>query len=125
MLGVDSDVLCVSRSLVSPGMDGWMGGDWALGRVEERLHVAAGRGDIQGMQLALEEGSGIDEMDSNGLTALGWASFNGKMEAVGMLLSRGAQVNGRDGRGNSALIYASTESQGGVARLLVQKGADH
>uniref|UniRef100_A0A0X3NV74 Acyl-CoA-binding domain-containing protein 6 n=2 Tax=Schistocephalus solidus TaxID=70667 RepID=A0A0X3NV74_SCHSO len=66
----------------------------------------------------------INEVDSDGLTALHWACDRGFYEIVLTLLNHGADVNALTSDEQSPLHYASCCEHEQVTRLLLERGAD-
>jgi ankyrin repeat protein len=66
----------------------------------------------------------INAVDSNGRTALSWASQRGMLEAVEALLSRGAGVNICTPGGHSPLMYAAQARTPDCIQPLLDAGAD-
>jgi ankyrin repeat protein len=70
----------------------------------------------------LDMGWWPDRRDSNGVTPLMAAAWNGDAEMTELLLSRGANATLR-GPGGSTLDYANRGGDGKVAELLRKAGA--
>ena len=104
---------------------------------------AAGNGINKAVQFLVEKGVNIDDVDSNGRTALMLASKAGHEEIVETLLSagangsqdshsRGGQVLLKEGAdpnirkkdGATALMYASQNGHSDVVQILLKGGAD-
>ena len=107
------------------------------------LLTAAGNGINKAVQFFLEMGVNIDNVDSNGRTALMLASKAGHEEIVETLLSArangsqdghsrvgqillkgGADPNIQEKDGRSALMYASQNGHSEVVQILLKGGAD-
>jgi Ankyrin repeats (3 copies)/Ankyrin repeats (many copies) len=89
-----------------------------------RLGGLLGHENILELTLQRKEDYDINELDSDGRTALFWASEYGHEKVVQILLERGADINAR-GRGYSNALY--TASEGGhekVVQMLLERGAD-
>ena len=70
-------------------------------------------------------GAKVDSKDSNGRTALMYASSGPYAETVEVLLDAGAEVNTQGSlEGFTALMTAAAEGQIEVVRLLLERGAD-
>jgi len=85
------------------------------------LRSACCEGDIDTVEMALDNGAEIETIDNDCRTPLFYAAINGYIDIVNMLLENGAQVEIRDKDGISPLcIYAQTD----VVRALLSAGAD-
>jgi hypothetical protein len=86
---------------------------------------AARRGQTEAARLLLDAGAKVDARDSQGRTALMYASINGHPGCTSLLLSRRASVNARDTSKDTSLLLAARYSGNvDVARALVRAGAD-
>jgi ankyrin repeat protein len=85
---------------------------------------AAYNGHTPVVAYLLEQGATVDLKDSNGRTALLYASSGPFPETVGLLLRKGADVNvqGKT-EGFTALMMAAAEGQIEVVRVLLLNGA--
>lgn len=72
------------------------------------LHLAARLGRMQELQEALEE-EDVNLQDERGMTALCYASHEGRMEAIRLLMDRAADPNLADFHGVTPLHYACRE----------------
>lgn len=88
------------------------------------LLVAAGAGDVAGLEQFQAAGFDMDSVDSAGNTALIKASGAGQSAAVERLLGMGADPRKVNGVGRDALLSASAKGYEEVARLLLSRGAD-
>ena len=71
------------------------------------LHVAAGNGRAQVVNLLLKNGAKLEARDAkHWKTPLHWAVFGGSAEAARALLDAGADVNAKDGRAQTPLRAA-------------------
>ncbi len=94
------------------------------------------KGDVIAVKLFLTAQMSPDTKDNQGLTALMWASYQGKSEIVKTLLDKGADVNAPGGSSLSGGITTALlcavggflEQDGGnraeVVKMLLDKGAD-
>ena len=90
-------------------------------RFPASLAAAAAEGDLEGMQLFLERGTGIEERNTWESTPLTAACAHGQAEAVRWLISHGARIDLPDETHNpitSALSKANCE----IAALLLDAG---
>jgi len=88
------------------------------------LHVAAEHGHTERVLVLLDQGTNVNQLDPNGLTALHYAAAEGHLDMVQALLDREADVNGGSGELATPLHYASNNGHFEVVRLLVDRGAD-
>ncbi|XP_078601052.1 uncharacterized protein LOC144876042 [Branchiostoma floridae x Branchiostoma japonicum] len=105
-------------------------GSYKMARNEEnrRLVQAAIRGSLRDVKAALKAGADIDYdlpygNNSNTMTALVLASFNGDVDMVDLLLRQGASVSKRTRKSQAPLHAAAAEGRREVVKLLVQHGA--
>ncbi|PNF35365.1 hypothetical protein B7P43_G02571 [Cryptotermes secundus] len=85
------------------------------------LHHRAGQGEITALDIDQEYD--VDVKDSNGLTALMWASSYGQLPTVQLLLKRGAQLEFEGQEGETPLLLAAAGGHHEVVRLLLTEGA--
>ncbi|HUJ50132.1 MAG TPA: ankyrin repeat domain-containing protein [Bryobacteraceae bacterium] len=73
----------------------------------------------------LDAGAQVDEVDSDGITSLGWAAIANRVEMARLLIERGADVNHVDNKGMTPLLYAASIDFGDSAMvdLLLKSGA--
>jgi ankyrin repeat protein len=91
---------------------------------DDEFIMHAQRGDTEVVQLFLTAGMNPDAKDSEGRTALIWASANGHTRAVKALLDLGANANAIDNKGMTSLMEASSRGRAEIIRLLLEKGAN-
>ena len=70
------------------------------------LIEATSNGDLEMVQLLLENGANIEARDQRGETALMMAIRKDDLEMVQLLLEHGANIEARDQRGETALMIA-------------------
>ena len=90
----------------------------------DALGRAAARGDINGLQTAIDAGSDLNARDNEGLTALMHAAHRGFTLIVDMLLEAGADPDMRAVDGPTALFYAVEQEHVEIVELLLESGAD-
>jgi ankyrin repeat protein len=72
----------------------------------EALVEAAKKGDVAGVNRALEGKVDIDVRQNNA-TALMWAAHNGHDDVAKILVNKGADVNAKDNAGYTPVVYAA------------------
>jgi ankyrin repeat protein len=72
----------------------------------------------------IEAGIDLDARTTNGLTALMFAAYIGKLEIVRVLLEAGADVRAADNFGKTVLMYAQEKKHEEVIQLLRKFGAE-
>ena len=89
---------------------------------------AAKSGDIEKVSVLLGiDANLIHARDSDGSTALHWATWKGHEAIVALLLSVGADVNAHSSNehwGTTPLHAAAHANQAAIAQLLIEHGAD-
>ena len=92
----------------------------------ERLHFAAGSGDLDEVRHLLEAGFPPSAFDDLGKTPLHYAAESGHVEIMKALLAAGADVNAHDERviGNTPLGDVAGHCSFEVAKVLIDAGAD-
>lgn len=86
------------------------------------FHTRAGQGEITEADIKSE--SGVDVLDSDGLTALHWACAYGQITTAQLLIRCGAQVDKLGPEGETPLLLASSGGHHEVVRLLLNEGAN-
>jgi ankyrin repeat protein len=85
---------------------------------------AAGKGDLARVKALLDAKADVNAKDTDGGTALTYASQNGHLEVVQALLANGANVNAKMIDDETALIDASENGHFEVVKALLAKGAE-
>jgi len=88
-----------------------------------RLHLAAERGDLPGLQAALDQLTDINSRDAAGRTALLLATLHKQSKAVTMLLAHGADPNIADANGLTPLQAATNNGKSAIIDALKRAGA--
>lgn len=80
---------------------------------------------VDEVRTLLDLGAAVDEMDRDGITALGWAAIGNQLDMARLLISRGADVNHLDKKGMTPLLYAASIDFGDsdMMELLLKSGA--
>jgi ankyrin repeat protein len=78
----------------------------------------------EAVQALLEAGAEIEIQDTDGMTALHWAAFDGQEAIVRLLLEAGACVKTKSSSGLIASSFARNYGHEGVVRLLEEKEDD-
>lgn len=89
---------------------------WVTAGCEKKSHFitidlleAAAHGNLNEVKNLLENGTDVDIVDKNGITALMIASAEGYKDIVELLLIQGADINARNNNGETALEITSYE----------------
>ena len=85
---------------------------------------AAYNGDTLKVADALKAGMPVNQVETNGNSALMLASFNGHIETMKVLLDAGADINQRDMTERTALMFAASGPFPAAVKLLLEKGSD-
>lgn len=97
---------------------------------EEKLLDACKNGSLEMVKeltksTFFSKGVNVNVKDSQGRTALAWASHNGYTEIVKILIDKGVKVNERTGSQKAtALLFPSINGDFPTAKLLLESGAD-
>jgi len=91
--------------------------------IPEGLFRAADAGDIGGVKKSLDAGVDVNSQDSDGWTALMFASIGGHVEVAHHLLQAGADVNKQNNDGATPVKMARLTGQIDVVKALVKAGA--
>lgn len=86
------------------------------------FHTRAGQGEISEIDIKCE--TSVDICDSNGLTALHWASAYGQLTSVQLLIANGAKVDVLGPEGETPLLMAASGGHHDVVRILLNEGAN-
>jgi len=94
------------------------------------LIKAATNGDLTSIHEKLKDGEKVNDVDSNGWSALMWAVYYRQSSAVDLLLENGADPNSQStdsrksyARGTTALIIAANDCQEDLVKALLQKNS--
>ncbi|KAF4969327.1 hypothetical protein FSARC_3401 [Fusarium sarcochroum] len=89
------------------------------------LHVSSHRGDLECVQVMLEEGlmTNIDSVSDQGLTALHCASIGGRPQIIEYLVQKGSYINTQDTNGRTPLYYAAIQAHASSVDTLLRLGA--
>ena len=89
----------------------------------EKLHPAAGAGDIATVKQALDDGMDV-EATRAGSTPMMVAAYNNRSAVIQLLIDRGADVNAKNGLDCSSLRFAAENGSIDAVKLLIANGAD-
>ena len=91
------------------------------------LHIATSRGDIQIVNILINNGAGVDKADIRGTTPLIVACSIGNVEIVNALVAANADVNKVAKHGATPLLMASYSDINHleVIKILINNGADY
>ena len=85
---------------------------------------AAMKGDKAGLRVLLEQKADVNAPQTDGATAIQWASYRDDMEMVDLLISAGANVKLANREGATALYLASIHGNPAMIDKLLNAGAD-
>jgi len=88
------------------------------------LHIAAARGDVEGMKAILSQGVSPDLPDRDGQPPLHWALSGQELSSASYLLDYGAQVDFRDPEGATMLMQAVQQAKLSQTVFLLSRSAD-
>lgn len=93
---------------------------------DEKLHFAAGDGDLLLVTELINSGVSVNHFDELGMTPLHYAAKGEHFDVVRLLLSRGADVNAHCEAviGETPLDYVVQTCSLKMAKLLIDAGAD-
>lgn len=87
---------------------------------EASVHVAAGVGQLEVVQVLRSKGANLDAVDERGDSAATWAARHGHPAVLGYLISEGADVDCRNKCGETPLLVACKYGHGPVVRRLCE-----
>jgi hypothetical protein len=93
-------------------------------RSHSLLHIGVARGDLALVDNAIAEGTPVDLLAGDGLSALHWAMAPDGAEMIEALIDRGCPVDVRSDEGATPLMSAVQQGDLAKARLLIFKGAE-
>ncbi|MBC8135456.1 MAG: ankyrin repeat domain-containing protein [Fibrella sp.] len=88
------------------------------------LILAANRGSLPIVEIALKENADVNAADTIGMNALMLASRAGSVEIVSRLIESGASVENRNVNGMTALMLAIQAQKPDVVNILLEKSAN-
>ncbi|XP_063407909.1 uncharacterized protein LOC134691355 [Mytilus trossulus] len=88
----------------------------------EKLHTAAGTGNVNDVKKCLENKADIDYQTIDGRTALMWAAMLGHLEICRLLIDTGCKIDITSEDGWTALMLAAVRGHLEVCRLLIDSG---
>ncbi len=88
-----------------------------------KLMLATRNLDYNEVRQLIENGTNINEKDSNGFTPLIMAAYYGSAPIVKYLCDSGASLNEQDNNGNTALLHASYHGFADVVKVLLAYNA--
>jgi ankyrin repeat protein len=112
----------ITRSVVSISWAALLG--LAAGDAAASLATAARNGDFAAVKAELAAGADANEAESDGSSALLWATYHSSPDLVAMLLDRGADPNLANGFGVTPLLQASRYGDVSMMRVLLDHGAN-
>ena len=90
-----------------------------LANLNRKLFDAAERGDLQGIDNALDKGADVNARNATGHTPIMMAVMRRRDDAIELLISRKADVNAENDNGKSVLWFADAKQ----SRILRRAGA--
>jgi hypothetical protein len=87
------------------------------------LHVAARYGLKEAVEILLEKGADLNELDGWGRTALHWAAYHGQVTVIQSLLDKGIDIDAKDGVDKRALTWAIMQKHEDAVQVLSDKGS--
>jgi hypothetical protein len=111
--------------IVMAGALGMLGSMYYLHQRDENFRGSARDGNLSSLQAYLASGINPNTRpDTDSMTALMWASYNGNTDVVGALIAAGADVNVKMSGGWTALKWAAMNGKADAVRALIDAGAD-
>lgn len=92
--------------------------------IKSFLLEAAGNGDIESIDDALDNGENIDTINVNGWTGASFAVNGGKFEALAHLIERGIDLNIANNDGMTPLMLAALQGDKEMVELMLASNAD-
>lgn len=92
--------------------------------LKESLFDSVRKGNIDGIEDAIEKGMTLDTIDGAGQTPLHVAAYRGTPKIMKYLIDKGADIMAEDRRGGTPLHWASIKGDVDNAEILVNKGAE-
>ena len=97
---------------------------WAAPPPDSPVADAAMREDVGAVRSLLDEGAGVNEAQSDGMTALHWAAELGNVELVRLLVEAGADLEAVTRIGGLTPLHVGAEvGQAATVRALLEAGA--
>ena len=87
------------------------------------LIAAISKGDMEIVELLLDNGVNVEAQNQDGVTALMYAASKGNITAVKLLLKANAKIDAKDKSGYTALVYSFDAKDIKISRLLLELGA--
>jgi len=116
-------LLFINRPVDTDGTDGLRGEPGAEG-VSGDLPTAASSGNLARVELLLQQGAMVDQVNAQGRSALMLAAQENDVRVLELLIQFGAGLNQVDKQGRTALMIAASEGHPESTRFLLEQGAD-
>lgn len=88
------------------------------------LHNAAKNGDSDIVKALIDDGTDIEQHDTNGRTPIQLAARHKQLDIINLLVDSGANINAKDNDGNTPLHKAISRGQLDLSSFLLEQGAD-
>lgn len=125
---LNRDLLDAARRLTAIDVQQWLDEGAEINTVDDKgdtaLSLAARRGDLQIVELALQSGASPDVQPAAGGSPLIDAAAGGHRALVGTLLRAGARIDLKDSEGRTALFRSAARGDIETVTLLLEHGAD-